>query len=592
MDFITPDLLSTTSSPTSGGIVRTARSASFSGPAVQKSFSSVLQGVRGEEKTGNIQEAEKPRGYYKVEDRPDLKQSKDLSSAPSKTDRKSLASVLHGARGGAKKGNAQEADSPQGSYKAEDRQDLKRNKDSSSMAPQTERSEATQARTSGSEKLRDSQSQTTDSSQDESESALSQSNPGSTADGSMFVSMTSAGVSQAGAPMVGNVVPETHNGLPVSDCECSSDEGSSSTPIVTDASVRPTENRALEKGAPPVSADGPEQAKAESPSEKEAEPHVKQTTELGGTKGDHDLQQSATDSVTTHAAIQTSPSGETISSPDHTIARLVQTHEGKLLPGSQFNQNLAAPDRGDNGVAHHSAENQEPLLVPAHEDQGDAGPKTQGIIPHGQQLVAAQEELFSQSGQEHEGRQQGNPETKLGQGTVVDLPSMNGRTMEQYAAVVQSQAVSVPTAPSPTVIVPPAHPVSPVPDLTQPPTASVLRSVVLEVAQPELGHVNIRVAMMNESVHAHFLTDRVEVGQFLINGQDRLQSTLQANGLDMGQFRVDIDRQSGGRSFQQGFFHEQGQSGQQGSQGGVQEQAHGWSDEMYRPLQGRLNVVA
>ena len=540
MDFITPDLLSTTSSPTSGGIVRTARSASFSGPAVQKSFSSVLQGVRGEERKGNTQEAESPRGSYKAEDRPDPKQSKDLSSA----------------------------------------------------ASHTERAEAVQARASGSEKLSDGQSQTTDSSQDESESTLSQSNSGSTADGSMFVSMTSANVSQAGALMVANVVPETHNGLPVSDCECSSDEGSSSTPMVTDASVRPTENRSLEKGAPPVPADGPEQAQAASPSQKEADPHVKQTAELGGTKGDHDLLRSTTDSVTTHAAIQTSPSGETMSASDHTIVRLVQTHDGKLLQGSQFNQNLAAPDRGDNGVAHHSAENQGPLLVSAHEDQGDAGPKTQGIIPHGQQLVAAQEELFSQSGQEHEGRQHGNPETKLVQGAVVDPPSMNGRTMENYAAVTQSQAVSVPTAPSPTVNVPPAHPVSPVADLTQPPTPSGLRSVVLEVAQPELGHVNIRVAMMNESVHAHFLTDRVEVGQFLINGQDRLQSTLQANGLDMGQFRVDIDRQSGGRSFQQGFFHEQGQSGQQGSQGGVQEQAHGWSDEMYRPLQGRLNVVA
>ncbi len=540
MDFITTDLLSTTSSPTSGGIVRTARSASFSGPAVQKSFSSVLQGVRGEERKGNTQEAESPRGSYKTEDRPDSKQSKDLSSA----------------------------------------------------ASDTERAEATQARTSGSGKLSDSQSQTTDSSQDESESALSQSNSGSTADGSMFVSMTPANVSQAGAPMVANVVPETHDGLQVSDCECSSDEGSSSTPMVTNASVRPTENRSLEKGAPPVSADGPEQAQAASPSQKEAEPHVKQTTELGGTKGDHDLQRSATDSVTTHAAIQTSPSGETISASDHTSARLVQTHDGKLLPGSQFDQNLAAPDRGDNGVARHSAENQGPQLVPAHEDQGDAGPKTQEIIPHGRQLVADQEELFSQSGQEHEGRQQGNPESKLVQGAVVDLPSMNGRTMEQYAAVAQSQAVSVPTASSPTVIVPPAQPVSPVPDLTQPPTPSLLRSVVLEVAQPELGHVNIRVAMMNESVHAHFLTDRVEVGQFLLNGQDRLQTTLQASGLDMGQFRVDIDRQSGGRSFQQGLFQEQGQSGQQGSQRGVQEQAHGWSDEMYRPLQGRLNVVA
>lgn len=84
--------------------------------------------------------------------------------------------------------------------------------------------------------------------------------------------------------MVANVVPETHDGLQVSDCECSSDEGSSSTPMVTNASVRPTENRSLEKGAPPVSADGPEQAQAASPSQKEAEPHVKQTTELGAAR--------------------------------------------------------------------------------------------------------------------------------------------------------------------------------------------------------------------------------------------------------------------------------------------------------------------
>lgn len=540
MDFIVSDLLSATSSPTSDGTARTTRSASFSGSAVRKSFSSVLQGVRGEEKKGNTQEANSPRGSYKAEDRPDPKQSKDLSSTASKT----------------------------------------------------ERSEVGQARTSGSEKLSDSQSQTTDSSQDESESALSQGNSGAITDGSMFVSMTSANVSQAGSPMVTNVLPETHHGVPVSDCECSADEGSPLIPMVADASARPIESRSLEKGTTLLPADGPEQVQAASPSQNEVEPRVKQPTELEGTKGDHDLQGSAIDSVTTHAAIQTSPSGETISSSDHTIARVVQTQDGKLLPGSQFDQNLAALDRGDKGVAHPSADNQRPLPVPAHEDQGDAGPKTQGITPHGQQLIADQEKLFNQSGQEHEGRQQGNLETKLVQGTVVDLPSMNGRTMEHYAAVAQSQAAFVPTAPSPTVIVPPAQPVSPVPDLTQPSTPSILRSVVLEVAQPELGHVNIRVAMMNESVHAHFLTDRVEVGQFLINGQDRLQTTLQANGLDMGQFRVDIDRQSGGRSFQQGFFHEQGQSGQQGSQGGVQEQAHGWSDEMYRPLQGRLNVVA
>ncbi|HMS86666.1 MAG TPA: hypothetical protein PKD12_23880, partial [Nitrospira sp.] len=450
MDFIVPDLLSATSSPPSDGTVRTTRSASFSGPAVRKSFSSVLQGVRGEEKKGNTQDADSPRGSYKVEDRPDPKQSKDLNSA----------------------------------------------------ASQTERSEAIQSRTSGSEKLSDSQSQTVDSSQDESELALSQSNSGSTADGSMFVSMTSANVSQAGAPMVANVVPETHNGLQVSDCECRADEGSPSTSMVTNASVRPAESRSLEKGATPLPTDGPEQAQAALLAQKEAEPPAKQTTELGGAKGDQALQGSTTNSVTTHAAIPTSPSGETISSSDHTLAQLVQTHDGKLSPGSQFDRDLAALGRGEHGVVRHSTDSQGPLLVLVHEDQGDAGPKIQESTPQGQQLVVDQEELFSQSGHEHEGRQQGNPESKLVQGTVVDLPSMNGRTTEHYAAVAQSQTVSVPAPPSPTVIVPPAQPASSVPDLTQPPTPSILRSVVLEVAQPELGHVNIRVAMMNESVHA------------------------------------------------------------------------------------------
>jgi flagellar hook-length control protein FliK len=129
-------------------------------------------------------------------------------------------------------------------------------------------------------------------------------------------------------------------------------------------------------------------------------------------------------------------------------------------------------------------------------------------------------------------------------------------------------------------------------DSAQQPIASLLRSVVVDVAQPDLGHVNIRVAMMNDSVHAHFSTDRAEVGQFLINGQDRLQTTLQASGLDMGQFRVDIDRQNGGRSFQQGLFQEQGQSGQHGTQGFAKEQAQEWPDDTRALLQGRLNVVA
>ncbi len=539
MDFIVPDLLSATPAATSDGTVRAARSASFSGPGVRKSFSSVLQGVRIEEKKGNTQEADSPRGSHKVEDRPDSKQAKGLNSG----------------------------------------------------ATETERSEATQARTSDSDESNDTQSQTMDSSREESESASSQSNFGSTAEGQMFVSMASASLSQAEAQMMLSEVQETHDGVGEIGREPSSSAASSPALVATDASVRLAESRPHEQGTTSLPTAVLEQAKNSSLLLRE-DPHVTQSAELGGTVGENGVMEKAADSAQAHAAIQPSSSGGAISSSDHNMARLVQTHDGKLLPGSQFDRNVAALDRGEPGVAHHSPDNQPSLLVLAQEDQEKTGPRTQGITPHGQPVVVDQNELFSQSGHEHDGRQQGDPETKLFQGTTVDLSSMNGRTTGQYAAVAHSQTISVPTAPAPTVSVPPAQAVSHVPDLTPTPTPSLLRSVVLDVAQPDLGHVNIRVAMMNESVHAHFSTDRAEVGQFLINGQDRLQTTLQASGLDMGQFRVDIDRQNGGRSFQQGLFQEQGQSGHHASQGEAKEQLRGWSDDMHRPLQGRLNVVA
>ena len=125
------------------------------------------------------------------------------------------------------------------------------------------------------------------------------------------------------------------------------------------------------------------------------------------------------------------------------------------------------------------------------------------------------------------------------------------------------------------------------------PVQGAARAVTFEVAQADLGRVNVRVAMTNDLVHAHFSSDRSEVGQFLLNGQDRLQAALQANGLDMGQFRVDIDRQSAGRSFHQGPSHEQGGWGQPHS--GRPENDHLPNDryEARHPRrQGMLNLVA
>lgn len=122
--------------------------------------------------------------------------------------------------------------------------------------------------------------------------------------------------------------------------------------------------------------------------------------------------------------------------------------------------------------------------------------------------------------------------------------------------------------------------------------AMTTRSVVFEVAQPDLGRINVRVAMANELVHTHLSSDRAEVGQFLINGQERLQAALQANGLDMGQFRVDIDRQNAGRSFQQGQPQEQGRTWNHGLPQPEGDHASEPHDGRRSRPQGMLNLVA
>ena len=41
------------------------------------------------------------------------------------------------------------------------------------------------------------------------------------------------------------------------------------------------------------------------------------------------------------------------------------------------------------------------------------------------------------------------------------------------------------------------------------------RSVAFEVSRPDLGHVNVRVAIRNDLVHAHLSSDRLDVAQYL-----------------------------------------------------------------------------
>jgi hypothetical protein len=192
----------------------------------------------------------------------------------------------------------------------------------------------------------------------------------------------------------------------------------------------------------------------------------------------------------------------------------------------------------------------------------------------------------------HNGRQMENGEPKIPQVFGVSHPIANGSVAETVVPGTASQTTSSPGTPVPASFVTHVQSGAHAEETAQSAGNPAMRSVVVNVNQPDLGHVHIRIAMTNDLVHTHFSSDRLEVGQFFINSQDRLQAALQASGLDMGQFRVDIDRQSGGRSFQQSSSQEHGQSWNQGSHGMGRESHSDQQDHTRGVRHGLLNVVA
>lgn len=230
---------------------------------------------------------------------------------------------------------------------------------------------------------------------------------------------------------------------------------------------------------------------------------------------------------------------------------------------------------------------------PLREHQ-DTGGKILPVASNGQGSTLEGDGRFTGFLGDQKSAQHEQPETKsLQQTAVMDRPILGAQPIESMMAGAQGRPVSSPPPPAPSTSVAPAAPAVPTHHV-DPFAQSMTRSVVFNVAQPDIGQVNIRVALTNDMVHTYLSADRAEVGQFLINGQDRLQAAFQANGLDMGQFRVDIDRQSGGRSFYHGSSPEQGQTGNQGAQGhGTKwEQGLDRQEDQRTSLYGLLNVVA
>ncbi len=127
---------------------------------------------------------------------------------------------------------------------------------------------------------------------------------------------------------------------------------------------------------------------------------------------------------------------------------------------------------------------------------------------------------------------------------------VNGTDQRAFSS---APSAKLPAEAPPAVTTPPVQPTDWMPGTS----ANQTKSMVLELSQADLGRVNIRVAVNQDVVHTHFSSDRSDMGQYLQNGQDRLQSALQTSGLELGRFQVDIDRQSAGRSFQHSASQEQ-----------------------------------
>ena len=230
---------------------------------------------------------------------------------------------------------------------------------------------------------------------------------------------------------------------------------------------------------------------------------------------------------------------------------------------------------------------------PLREHQ-DTGGRTIPVALYGQGATPEEDGQFPGFSGDQKSTQHDQQESKpLQQPAVVDRQILGAQPTESMMVGAHGRTVVSPPPPAPSNSGAPVSPAVPTHHI-EPLAQGMTRSVVFNVAQPDIGQVNIRVALTNEIVHTHLSADRPEVGQFFINGQDRLQAAFQASGLDMGQFRVDIDRQGAGRSFYQGSSQEQGQSWNQGAQG----QGTSWEqgaerrDEQRSSLHGLLNVVA
>lgn len=208
---------------------------------------------------------------------------------------------------------------------------------------------------------------------------------------------------------------------------------------------------------------------------------------------------------------------------------------------------------------------------------------------HGSSAVEARPELPSWEGFDEwkgETADVRHPKTDC----AADAPKAGEADRSMHPAIVApppmtstSKTAEVPSPAAPVVAVAAAPPESIAP--------AASRAVLVDVTQPDLGHVHVRVALARDLVHASLSSDRPDVGHFFMNNHDRLQAALQASGLELGRYRVDIDGQDGGRAFQQWQFEHPRQEARDFRERAANRQVER-SDRERAPARGLVNLVA
>ncbi len=237
-------------------------------------------------------------------------------------------------------------------------------------------------------------------------------------------------------------------------------------------------------------------------------------------------------------------------------------------------------------------------VIPAQETPGpkeEIAPRQPSVALTGWQEPANQDGESGMEWSGHNHREHLSGDQVPAQSTMPDVSApatpSNSTLLSNgmdHRAFSSAPSGKLPADAQPAASAPPVQPTDWMPGTS----ANQTKSMVLELSQADLGRVNIRVAVNQDTVHAHFSSERNEMGQYLVSGQDRLQSALNASGLDLGRFQVDIDRQSAGRSFQQPTSQEQSQG--HTPQGESQNPGRGREEVMRdtAPRRGMLNLVA